>query len=293
MQDASTECENKPIQQQIALAQITVVPRRLHEDGEALLALGKSLRQGQLQAIGVMEVAEQPGHYHLIWGERRVRAAQRVGITHLEAVVLPPMEAAAALMISWRENTERADLTDVERLGMIELARKVLGGGPWRIAEAALRITAIDRKRVMALNRLDPEALVEVGRHGIRAYVVEPLLVLIRQRRDTGQRSVPEMMQVRIIRELAAHPSVEYCRHLVQTYYPPASATQRPEPERLVAAFASRLDGLTDAIHAVRQASLLSDPLERTSLQGRLGRSIHQLQRLQLELGAVLATQAP
>lgn len=117
------------------------------------------------------------------------------------------------------------------------------------------------------------------------SYVLEPLLSLIRQRRDHGQRSIPEAMQVRIIRQLDVRPSIDYCRHLVQTYFPSPASEQRPEPERLVSAFASRLASLTDAIQDVRQASQLTDTLERQSLVGSIRRSISQLERLKRELG--------
>lgn len=294
MQEATTETDGDytPTQRRIALAHITVVSRRLHEDGESLLALGKSLRQGQLQPIGVMEIAEQAGAYQLIWGERRLRAALRVGLTQLTAVVLPPMELAAALIIAWRENTERAAMTDVERLGMVERVRTALGNVSWKVVETALRITVMERKRLMALKRLDPEALVEMGKWGLTAWEVEPLLQFIRQRQLSGQRSIPEMMQVRILRDVASRPTNDHCRRVVAHYYPPAHAVQQPEPDRLVNAFASRLASLTDAISDVRRASQLTDGAEKQSLLGSIGRSIAQLEGLRAELREPAEAQA-
>jgi len=86
--------------------------RRFDESG--LVELADSIRQsGIVQPILVRPDPGRPGHYQIIAGERRWRAAQRAKL-HEVPVVARPMDDRAAMEVALIENVQRADLTALE-----------------------------------------------------------------------------------------------------------------------------------------------------------------------------------
>ena len=86
-------------------------PRRIF-DAEALDALAESIRaQGVVQPIVVRELSA--GHYEIVAGERRWRAARMAGLKTVPAVVraMPDRTAMAVALV---ENIQRADLNPME-----------------------------------------------------------------------------------------------------------------------------------------------------------------------------------
>jgi ParB family chromosome partitioning protein len=80
---------------------------------EELAELEGSLRtNGLLQAITVRPAANGHG-YELIAGERRLRAATRIGWTEISAVI-KPIDDRALLTLALVENLQRADLNPIE-----------------------------------------------------------------------------------------------------------------------------------------------------------------------------------
>lgn len=99
---------------QLPIDQVTsnvLQPRRTFSE-ESLNSLAESIEhQGLLQPINVRKLGLE--RYEIISGERRWRAAQRAGLTHIPAQVLPMSESqsfAAALV----ENIQREDLNPLE-----------------------------------------------------------------------------------------------------------------------------------------------------------------------------------
>ena len=83
-------------------------------DPVALAGLAASIRaQGVLQPLLVRPCADRPGHYHIIAGERRWRAAQAAGLHAVPVYIrdLTDAEARAAALV---ENLQRDDLTPIE-----------------------------------------------------------------------------------------------------------------------------------------------------------------------------------
>lgn len=73
-----------------------------------LAELANSIRQyGLLQPITVRDTGN--GQYEIIMGERRYRACQMLGLTHIDAIVLPATGRESALM-ALVENLQREDL---------------------------------------------------------------------------------------------------------------------------------------------------------------------------------------
>lgn len=88
-------------------------PRRTF--GEAELAdLAQSLREhGLVQPVVVRPAPGQTGHYEIIAGERRWRAAQLAGLGEIP-IILRDVDDRVALEIAIVENVQRSDLNPIE-----------------------------------------------------------------------------------------------------------------------------------------------------------------------------------
>jgi len=99
--------------------------------------LAASLRQnGLLQPVVVAgwPDASRAGHFRLVAGERRVRAARSLGWTEIDALVLGP--GARRFVLSVTENVQRRNLSKPERKHAFERILEECGGD--KAAAAAL-----------------------------------------------------------------------------------------------------------------------------------------------------------
>lgn len=99
---------------QVAIASIELNPHqpRTHFAEESLNELAASIRAvGVLQPLLVRTV--RPGAYQLIAGERRMKAAQRAGLTNVPVIVRDATDAASAEQ-ALIENVHREDLGPLE-----------------------------------------------------------------------------------------------------------------------------------------------------------------------------------
>ncbi|MBK8456201.1 MAG: ParB/RepB/Spo0J family partition protein [Phyllobacteriaceae bacterium] len=88
-------------------------PRRRFGEAE-LDELAQSIRQhGIVQPVVVRPASGRAGHFEIIAGERRWRAAQRAGLSTIP-VLVRDLDDRAALEIAIVENVQRADLNPVE-----------------------------------------------------------------------------------------------------------------------------------------------------------------------------------
>lgn len=88
-------------------------PRRTFVESD-LQELSDSIRlKGVIQPILVRPDPEKDGHYQIIAGERRWRAARRAGLTELPAVIRD-MDDREVLEVGIIENVQRADLNPIE-----------------------------------------------------------------------------------------------------------------------------------------------------------------------------------
>jgi len=87
-------------------------PRRNFAEDD-LVDLAQSIREHGIVQPVVVRPAPKPGHYEIIAGERRWRAAQRAGLTELP-VIIREVDDRAALELAIIENVQRADLSPVE-----------------------------------------------------------------------------------------------------------------------------------------------------------------------------------
>ena len=88
-------------------------PRRTFADAE-LNGLADSIRaKGVMQPLLVRRAEDRPGHYEIVAGERRWRAAQRAGLHELPAVV-HDLSDRDTLEVALLENVQRQDLSPLE-----------------------------------------------------------------------------------------------------------------------------------------------------------------------------------
>jgi ParB family transcriptional regulator, chromosome partitioning protein len=202
-------------------------PRRRFAEAE-LDALAQSIREkGIIQPLLVRPLAGEDGAFELIAGERRWRAAQRVGM-HEVPVTIRPLADSEALEIALVENLQREDLLPLEEAEAYRRLMDEFGRTQAGLAEAVgksrshvantlrlLSLPAAVRRRLdegelsagharALLAAPDPVALaVEVVRRGLNVRATERLV----QRRS--ETSLPKPRQrdadtIAIERELGA-----------------------------------------------------------------------------------------
>ena len=183
-------------------------PRR-HFSEDELAALAQSVREkGVLQPLLVRPIEGEAAAFELIAGERRWRAAQRVGL-HQVPVVVRALSDVEALEVALIENLQREDLTVLEEANAYRRLIDEFGRTQANIAEALgksrshvanmlrlLGLPEIVRRRLeegaltagharALLMAQDPAALAaEIIRRGLNVRVTEQLV-----KRSTGPRS--------------------------------------------------------------------------------------------------------
>jgi len=113
--------------EKIAIASIRpnhLQPRK-NFDPEKLSGLAQSIKENGLAQPIIVSKDSMGDSYELIAGERRLRAAQLAGLTHIEAVVKEPMPDKQRLAIALIENLQREDLNPIEQaLGYLRLMKE-------------------------------------------------------------------------------------------------------------------------------------------------------------------------
>jgi len=120
-------------------------PRR-NFDPEQLESLADSIRaQGVVQPIVARPIGN--GRYEIVAGERRWRAAQKVGLKNIPAVVRS-LEDRAAMAVALVENIQRADLNPLEEATALKRLIDEVGLTHEQCSEA------VGRSRVQVTNLL-------------------------------------------------------------------------------------------------------------------------------------------
>ena len=110
-------------------------PRRRFAEAE-LDALAQSIREkGILQPLLVRPLAGEEAAFELVAGERRWRAAQRVGV-HEVPVIVRPLADSEALEIALVENVQREDLAPLEEAEAYSRLMEEFGRTQASLAEA-------------------------------------------------------------------------------------------------------------------------------------------------------------
>ena len=147
--NAEPSAADRSAMRNIALARIRpnpFQPRRTF-DPQELQELEASLRANGLLNPVTVRPAKTGGGYELIAGERRIRAAARIGWTEIPAVV-KEIDDRALLTLALVENLQRADLNPIEEA---EGYRQLLGDFDLTQAQLA---EAVGKERSTVANML-------------------------------------------------------------------------------------------------------------------------------------------
>jgi ParB family transcriptional regulator, chromosome partitioning protein len=206
----------------------TFQPRRRFTEAE-LEALAQSIREkGILQPLLVRPVAGEEADFELVAGERRWRAAQRVGL-HEVPVIIRRIADSEALEIALVENLQREDLSPLEEAEAYSRLMGEFGRTQASLADAVgksrshvantLRLLSLpapvrrqlDEGELSAgharalLATADPAALAaEVVRRGLNVRATERLVQRRAETPRTARRQVGNADTLALERELGA-----------------------------------------------------------------------------------------
>lgn len=94
-------------------------------DAESIAQLAESMRPGLAQPICVRP--QDDGRYRLVYGERRLLAAQQLGWHRIPAIVVNLNDEQARLRM-WQENTGRKDVNPIDKARYLADALEEMGG---------------------------------------------------------------------------------------------------------------------------------------------------------------------
>ncbi len=124
-------------------------PRRVFTESD-IEDLAASIREkGVLLPLLVRAAPNQPGHFQIIAGERRWRAAQKAGL-HTVPVIVREMDDLEVLEVGIIENVQRADLNAIEEAR----GYKVLMDRFGRTQEALAQVVGKSRPHIANMLRL-------------------------------------------------------------------------------------------------------------------------------------------
>ena len=133
---------------------------RKHFSETELLSLGNSMKSlGQLQPVG----AKPDGT--LLWGERRWRAAQLVGLKELQVIITDkPLSDTQIRLIQLTENMQRADLSGYEK--WLACAELMCMNPQWQMKDLA---EALHLDPSMVTRLLSPSKCIEAAQEALAA----------------------------------------------------------------------------------------------------------------------------
>jgi ParB family chromosome partitioning protein len=175
-------------------------PRKRFADRE-LDELAASIRQrGIVQPIVVRDLADVPGAYEIVAGERRWRAAQRAGL-HEVPVVVVEVDDRTSLEYAIIENVQRADLNAIEEAAGYERLM-----AEFRYAQADLaQILGRSRSHVANTLRLLqlPASIQGLVTEGTISAGHARALLAVKDPQATAKRIVEEGLNVRDVERIA------------------------------------------------------------------------------------------
>jgi len=200
--DPYGELMHLPVDQIIAGAPGQNVRERF--DPEALERLAQSIReQGILEPLVVRFALNAQGkpEFHLVAGERRLRAARMADLTHVPAIVRE-IDPTAAAKLNILENLQRQDLDPIEEARGYQRLIEDHGMRAKAIAEQ-LGVSESHISNRRRLLRLPGEVAEEIWRGNLSASVALSL-VDIASNPDLAAKAAADLIKVRATQEHAA-----------------------------------------------------------------------------------------
>ncbi|MGH7116738.1 MAG: ParB/RepB/Spo0J family partition protein [Stellaceae bacterium] len=231
--EAEPDAASDPAAQRLVAIELirpgALQPRRRFAETE-LEALARSIREkGVLQPLLVRPVAEDDAAFELVAGERRWRAAQRVGLQQVP-VIVRALADSETLEIALVENLQREDLSPLEEAEAYRRLVAEFGRTQANLAEAVgksrshvantLRLLSLPppvRQRLdegelsagharALLAAADPAALaIEVVRRGLNVRATERLVQRRAQLPQASRPRVHDADTLALERDLGAH----------------------------------------------------------------------------------------
>ena len=148
-----------------------------------LLDLGRSLQARQIQPIVVYPEPSATASvvpYRILVGHRRWTAAQLVGMTVIDAVVVDPPNASDRVRVQYAENEERANFSDMERVWALQQMKQALDDAPWELVEECFQVSRGRRQELLRLATFTPDQQVQIARMRLRETQLRPLHAAVR-----------------------------------------------------------------------------------------------------------------
>ncbi|MBB2753855.1 UNVERIFIED_ORG: ParB family chromosome partitioning protein [Rhizobium aethiopicum] len=143
------------------VVEVSFVKDRLSEDDEEFRALVEAIRaRGQDTPILVRPHTKIDGHYQVVFGHRRLRAARELG-RNVRAVV-KAVDDRTHVIAQGQENSARADLTFIER-ALFAGRLEELGYDREVISTALAANAASISKMISVMDRISPEVVQAIG----------------------------------------------------------------------------------------------------------------------------------
>jgi len=243
---------------------------RVHMPPEALEELAESIRvQGIVQPILVRAVDD--GHFEIIAGERRFRAARLAGLDEVPALVRE-LDDRAALSVALIENIQRQDLNPMEEARALA---RLVAEFELTHEEAAL---AVGRSRVAVSNLIRLLNAVEAVRAALEAGQIEmgharALLALPEAAQVHALRAVREQALSVRATEALVRERLAGAESLARSQPRPAPSEREADPnvQRLAQDLSERLGAPVSIRHGARGGQLVIRYGSLEELDGILG----------------------
>jgi ParB family transcriptional regulator, chromosome partitioning protein len=219
---------------EIPVAAMTPNPRQPRQvfDEDALAELADSIRAvGLLQPVVVRAV--MPGHFEIVMGERRWRACQRAGLSHVPAIVRRTSDDDL-LRDALIENLHREQLNPLEEAAAYQQLLDDFGATHEELAQRVGR-SRPHISNTLRLLQLPPEVQRRVAAGVLSAGHARALLAVPEPQalEQLARRIVAEGLSVRAVEEIVALGA--------QPARPPRQVPARPSAAPLLREFADRL----------------------------------------------------
>jgi ParB family chromosome partitioning protein len=175
--------------------------------------LGESLRERQIQPIVVYPGTSEdfPAvRYLILVGQRRWTAAQLVGMSTIDAIVVEPPAPLDRIALQFAENETREDFSDIERAWTLQQLREAMGGEQVEVAEVAARLN-LKRSRAYQLLRMlafPPEQQQTIALLRLQERQLLPLIDAYHQAQVTPEGTgtvLQRLQQIAAERSLGSH----------------------------------------------------------------------------------------
>jgi ParB family chromosome partitioning protein len=199
----------------IPVAKIKIM-ERIRKEITKIDALALDISQnGLLHAVTVMPL--DGGEFRLLAGLRRIKAAQSLGWTEIEAKVVSPVDAESALRIEISENEQREPFTFTERVDFgrlleeIETAKareRMSEGGKGGVKEGVFHGTYLGQGRSRDI--IGAKIVLSGSQYGRARYIAENALPEVIEQLDKGERTIRGTYDELRAREKAEKPAVPH-----------------------------------------------------------------------------------